>query len=61
MDSLLFGTAGIPLSSKGLGTEEGIREVRGLGLGAMELEFVRRINIHPTKAPGVRFPSSSLR
>lgn len=54
MPALLFGTAGIPLSSKGLGTVEGIREVRRLGLGAMELEFVQSVNIRPEKAPGVR-------
>ncbi|MFH1181339.1 MAG: TIM barrel protein [Candidatus Woesearchaeota archaeon] len=45
MKELLFGTAGIPLSSKGLGTISGISKVKELGLGAMELEFVRNVNI----------------
>lgn len=54
MKNLLFGTAGIPISAKGLGTEEGIREINNLGLGAMELEFVRNINITKQKAPEVK-------
>jgi deoxyribonuclease-4 len=54
MDKLLFGTAGIPISAKGSGTEEGIEEVRNLGLGAMELEFVRNINITKQSAPKVK-------
>jgi len=54
MKELLFGTAGIPISAKGFGTEEGIAEVRNLGLGAMELEFVRNINITKDKAPDVK-------
>lgn len=54
MGKLLFGTAGIPISAKGSGTEEGIEEVKNLGLGAMELEFVRNINITKQKAPEVK-------
>ncbi len=54
MDRLLFGTAGIPLSSKGSATAEGIEKVKKLGLGAMELEFVRSVNITKEKAPEVR-------
>lgn len=54
MDKLLFGTAGIPLSSKGSATAEGIAGVRKLGLGAMELEFVHSINISEEKAPEVK-------
>ena len=54
MKELLFGTAGIPISAKGSSTAEGIKEVRNLGLGAMELEFVRSINISGQKAPEVR-------
>jgi deoxyribonuclease IV len=45
MNELIFGTAGIPISAKGLGTITGITAVKELGLGAMELEFVRNINI----------------
>jgi deoxyribonuclease-4 len=54
MRELLFGTAGIPLSAKGSGTVGGIAQVRKLGLGAMELEFVRSINIQKQTAPEVR-------
>lgn len=51
MDYLRFGTAGIPWSAKGQGTEEGIKEVRKLNLDAMELEFVQSVNISLEKAP----------
>ncbi len=54
MEELLFGTAGIPISSKGSATAEGIASVKKLGLGAMELEFVRSVNITREKAPQVR-------
>jgi|TARA_B100001971_G_scaffold173501_1_gene166448 deoxyribonuclease-4 len=54
MNKLLFGTAGIPISAKGSGTAEGIEEVRNLELDAMELEFVRSINITKQKAPEVK-------
>jgi len=54
MDNLLFGTAGIPIASKGTSTAEGIAFVKKLGLGAMELEFVRSVNITKEKAPEVR-------
>ena len=54
MKELLFGTAGIPLSAEPRTTIDGIRHVRNLGLGAMELEFVRNINITKEKAPEVR-------
>jgi len=54
MDKLLFGTAGIPLSSKGSATAEGIAGVRKLGLGAMELEFVHSVNITQERAPEVK-------
>ncbi|MFH0867905.1 MAG: TIM barrel protein [Candidatus Woesearchaeota archaeon] len=54
MNKLLFGTAGIPISAKGSGTERGIEEVKNLGLGAMELEFVRNINITKQGAPNIK-------
>jgi deoxyribonuclease-4 len=53
MNKLLFGTAGIPANFQG-DTVAGIKEVRRLGLGAMELEFVHSINISKEKAPEVR-------
>ncbi len=54
---LFFGTAGIPLSTnktRGFNTINGIRRVKELGLGSMELEFVRSVNITPERAPEVR-------
>jgi len=53
MDKLRFGTAGIPISTPEHNTENGIMHVRKLGLDAMELEFVRSINITAQRAPDV--------
>ena len=54
MDKLRFGTAGIPLSAKGLGSQEGIKKVRELGLDSMELEFVHSVNLSEEKAYAVK-------
>ena len=54
MKELLFGTAGIPLSSNPRTTSDGIKHVRKLGLGAMELEFVHSVNISEEKAPEIK-------
>lgn len=54
MEKLLFGTAGIPLSTPKPSTESGIEQVRKLDLDAMELEFVRSINISKEKAPLIK-------
>lgn len=53
MQKLLFGTAGIPIGCSG-NTIDGIRHVREIGLDAMELEFVRSVNISVDRAPVVR-------
>ncbi len=42
---MLFGTAGIPISSKKRDSVNGIKRVRELDLEAMELEFVRGVNM----------------
>ncbi|OYT61268.1 MAG: hypothetical protein B6U69_03885 [Thermofilum sp. ex4484_15] len=57
---LKFGTAGIPLSAKGKGTIEGIMEVKRLGLGAMELEFVRGVRLSEKGAMEVGAVAKSL-
>ncbi|WNY28817.1 endonuclease 4 [Methanimicrococcus stummii] len=44
-DKLLFGTAGVPVSSKGRSTVDGIARVRELGLDCMELEFVQGVRM----------------
>jgi len=54
MKELLFGTAGIPLSANPRTTADGIRHVKKLGLGNMELEFVHSVNITREKAPEIR-------
>jgi deoxyribonuclease-4 len=51
--TLLFGTAGTPLSAKGRGSIGGIRRVRELGLDCMELEFVRGVRMGETTAAEV--------
>jgi len=45
MNGLLFGTAGIPHSSKLLSTVGGIERILELGLGCMEVEFVQGVKM----------------
>ena len=54
MKDLLFGTAGIPLSANPRTTSDGIKHVKELGLGCMELEFVHSVNISKEKAPEIK-------
>ena len=54
MKQILFGTAGIPLSANPRTTPDGIKHVKKLGLGAMELEFVHSVNISKEKAPEIK-------
>ena len=42
---LLFGTAGIPAAAKGKGILVGLETLAGLGLDAMEIEFVRGVKM----------------
>jgi len=44
-EGLLFGTAGIPVSSKAQSTKAGIERIRELGLDCMEVEFVLGVRI----------------
>ncbi|MFH1399574.1 MAG: TIM barrel protein [Candidatus Woesearchaeota archaeon] len=46
---LLFGTAGIPISAN-RNTISGIEQIKKLGLGCMELEFVHGVNLSPASA-----------
>jgi deoxyribonuclease-4 len=52
-EALLFGTAGIPRSSKALTTQSGIERTQELGLGCMEVEFVKGVNMTPPTARDV--------
>ena len=45
MAKLLFGTAGAPLSTKDRSSIGGVRRIRELGLGCMEVEFVRGVRM----------------
>lgn len=51
---LNFGTAGIPLNTPERTTENGIIQIKQLGLSAMELGFVRQVNISKEKAPHIK-------
>ncbi|MCC4766680.1 TIM barrel protein [Methanosarcina sp. DH1] len=50
---LLFGTAGIPRSTKGTGSVSGIKRIRELGLDCMELEFVQGVRMSEKGAKNV--------
>ncbi len=50
---LLFGTAGTPISSKGNDSISGIKRIHELGLGCMELEFVRGVKMGEKTARAV--------
>ena len=58
MKKLLFGTAGIPISTPDRNTLNGVEHVRTLGLDCMELEFVHSVNISKEKAPLIKNTSS---
>ena len=45
MGELLFGTAGVPRSAETDTTIDGIKRIARLGLGCMEIEFVRRVTM----------------
>ncbi len=48
--TLVFGTGGIPHSSTGGSAVSGVRRIRELGLGCMELEFVRQAKMSQSTA-----------
>jgi len=50
MKELLFGTAGIPLSTQPQTTINGIKRVAELGLGCMEIEFVHGVYLSEADA-----------
>ena len=52
-EGLLFGTAGIPRSSKALTTQSGIERIHELELGCMEVEFVQGVKMGPQTARDV--------
>lgn len=54
MKELLFGPAGVPLSAPSRSTFDGVPQVKKLGLGCMELEFVRGVRMAPAMAKQVK-------
>jgi len=52
-EGLLFGTGGVPVSAKLHSTEAGIERIAELGLGCMEVEFVRGVKMSPQVAVSV--------
>ena len=53
MEKLLFGTAGTPISAKVRSTVSGIERIKELGLGCMEVEFVRGVKMGEATAEKV--------
>jgi len=53
MAGLLFGTAGIPRSTKIKSTQSGIERIAELGLGCMEMEFVQGVKMSEAGAHSV--------
>ncbi|MEO0275666.1 MAG: TIM barrel protein [candidate division WOR-3 bacterium] len=54
MEKLLFGTAGIPISTKKKTTEAGIERIYKLKLDSMEIEFVKGVKMSKEKAKIVK-------
>lgn len=52
--NLIFGTAGVPRTSLKPDTLSGLARLKELGLGAMELEFVRGVHMGPDTAKTIR-------
>ena len=50
---LLFGTGGVPISAQSRSTEAGIERIAELGLGCMEVEFVKGVKMSPEIAASV--------
>jgi deoxyribonuclease-4 len=60
MNRLLFGTAGSPVSSRVRTSVSGIERIKELGLGCMELEFVRGVKMGENTAKLVERSASGL-
>lgn len=61
MAGLFFGTGGVPLSSRQKSTIHGIERIKELGLGCMEIEFVRGITMSLATAADVRIAGNRAR
>jgi len=61
MAGLLFGTGGVPLSAAQRSTVHGIERIKELGLGCMEIEFVRGVTMSMATAADVHIASNRAR
>src|SRR3990170_4481770 len=52
--TMLCGTAGVPISSRARDTASGIARIKELGLGCMEIEFVRGVKMGENTAGEVK-------
>jgi deoxyribonuclease IV len=59
-DRLLFGTAGVPESTVGRSTLEGVRRVAEMGLDCLEVEFVQGVKMNLDTAAGIRAEAERL-
>ncbi len=57
---MFFGTAGVPNSTNGTGTADGIKRIRELSLDCMEVQFVRGVKMGDQTAKNIRTVSKSL-
>ncbi len=57
---MLFGVAGVPHSSKGRSTIDGVKAIKKLGLDAMEVQFVRGVKMKEEKAKEVGSVAKAL-
>ncbi len=57
---LIFGTAGVPDSAEEPSTVAGLRRIAELGLGGLEMEFVRGVHMNSATAAEVRRTAESL-
>jgi deoxyribonuclease IV len=60
-NSLLFGPAGVPLSSDDSSTVQGIERTRALGLECQEIEFVNGVKMGPDTARKVAAKAAALK
>src|SRR3989304_7477250 len=58
--TILFGSAGVPHSSRSPSSQDGVARVAELGLGCMEVEFVRRVGMGDATARQVREAAERL-
>jgi deoxyribonuclease-4 len=60
MKSLIFGSPGIPMSTQPRDSLNGVKQVRKLGLDAMEFEFVQNVHVNEKLAPEIKKVAEEL-